>query len=417
MPRKLNTRDGKRGGAAQSPAWRALRTFCLGALYLLRWAFTPNLRVLKIEKYVFGEVWGWFLLGVMGFTFFMVITTLFILGEKIFSKHIPIYTTLKILILSAPSILVLAVPVAMLFATLMAMGRLSRDNEITMFVSSGVSLYSIFLPFICLGLYSAILSWSIYEYLVPVNNKKFVEILAVFWDSQVVDFIKPNVVIKAPGDKYFYIESVDRDADMMYNLRLYDYADQRRTGLRPSPRIFIADRAWVKNKFLHLDNVRIIETDSKGDVIASDVAEHTTLDISRKLSIRDYESAPQELSTAELRERIVKRGTLIARYEKPSRSLLQLYWTDYTEYYFKFSIPFSSLVFVLVAVPLSLRGPRDERNLGMIQTFSLVMVYYALYFTFQMLGSLGRVAPMLAGWIPTVFFALASIFLIIKARK
>src|SRR3990172_1374052 len=110
----------KRGGRLRG----FFRAILSGTVYFLRWLFTPNLRILKIEKYVFGEVWGWYLLGVMGFTFFMIITSLFLLGEKIFSKKIPVYTTIKVLLLSAPAYLVLALPVAILFATLMAMGRL-----------------------------------------------------------------------------------------------------------------------------------------------------------------------------------------------------------------------------------------------------------------------------------------------------
>ncbi len=330
----------------------ALKRFGGYLLYFLKWLATPNLRLRKLEKYVFSEVWSWFLLGAMAFTFFMTITSVFMLGEKIFSKKIPIYTTLKVLILSAPAFLVLALPVAMLFATLMAMGRLSRDNEVTMFVASGVSLYSIFTPFLCLALYNALLTWSIYEYIVPANNREFTKVLGVFWDSQVVDFIRPGVIIKAFDNKYFYIDQVDRVKDRMYNIRLYDFA-----GTRPNPRLFLADEAWVKNKYLNLLNVRVIETDqATGRVIASAVAERTAMDISRRFGAVQYDKSPQELSSKELLLRIKERADIIAKYADPPKDMANVYWTDFTEYYFKFSIPFASVVFVLVAVPLSLRG-------------------------------------------------------------
>ncbi|MCD6119190.1 LptF/LptG family permease [bacterium] len=404
-------RDREYAGRVEKRGFFATVWFCIA--YFFRWLFSPNLRLMKLEKYVFTEVFGWYLLGIMGFTFFMIITSVFMLGEKIFSKKIPIYTTLKVLIVSAPAYLVLALPVAMLFATLMAMGRLSRDNEITMFVASGVSLYSIFVPFLCLALYTTLASWSIYEYLVPANNREWTKVLAVFWDSQVVEFIRPNLVIKAPDDKYFYIEEVDRDKGRMYNLRLYDYANDR-----PSPRLFFAEEAWVENKYLNLKNVSVIETEEKdGGIIATAVAEHTSVDISRRLGAEEYEISPQELSSADLRARIRKRQKTIGLLKKPSARLLQEHAMDLTEYYLKFSIPLASVVFVLVAVPLSLRGPRDERNLGIIQAFILIMVYYLFFFTFKMLGSIGRVPPMMAGWMPTLIFALGALVLFIRARK
>jgi lipopolysaccharide export LptBFGC system permease protein LptF len=386
-------------------------------IYTLKWLIKPNLKLLKLEKYVFSEVWGWYLLGVMGFTFFMIITGVFFLGEKIFSKKIPIYTTIKVLILSAPAYLVLALPVAVLFATLMAMGRLSRDNEITMFVASGVSLYSIFVPFLCLGLYTTLASWAVYEYIVPANNREWTKVLSVFWDSQVVDFIRPNLVIKAPDDKYFYIDQVDRDKSRMYNLRLYDYASER-----PSPRVFLAKEAWIENKFLKLANVRVMETETnRGELIATAIADETEVDISRKFSIKDLDKSPQELASRELLQRIQDRAELIEMLEvknsKIDPGVYQNQSLDMTEYFLKFSIPFASVVFVLVAVPLSLRGPRDERNLGIIQAFVLIMIYYIFFFSFRMLGGVGKVPPVLAAWTPTLIFAIASIILIFKARK
>lgn len=405
---KTRTRQASRGNSG-----RALASIGGYLLYFAKWLVTPNLKLRKLEKYVFSEVWSWFLMGAMAFTFFMTITSVFMLGEKIFSKKIPIYTTLKVLILSAPAFLVLALPVAMLFATLMAMGRLSRDNEVTMFVASGVSLYSIFTPFLCLALYNALLTWSIYEYMVPANNREFTKVLAVFWDSQVVDFIRPGVIIKAPDNRYFYIDQVDRYKDRMYNLRLYDFS-----GTRPNPRLFLAEEAWVENKYLNLNKVRVIETDqSRGFVIASAVADKTAMDISRRFGGVQYDKSPQELSSRELLVRIKERADIISKYAEPPKEMANLFWTDFTEYYFKFSIPFASVVFVMVAVPLSLRGPRDERNLGIIQAFILLMVYYILFFSFRVLGSTGEIPAIVAGWVPTVVFVVMGIILIIRARK
>jgi lipopolysaccharide export system permease protein len=106
-------------------------------------------------------------------------------------------------------------------------------------------------------------------------------------------------------------------------------------------------------------------------------------------------------------------------------------------YYFKFSIPLACLAFVLVAVPVSLRGPRDERNMGIIMSFVLVMIYYIIFFTCREVGSRGLIMehnvrilgltlikggtnllpPYIAGWLPPVLFFIASIPLIARARR
>jgi lipopolysaccharide export LptBFGC system permease protein LptF len=95
------------------------------------------------------------------------------------------------------------------------------------------------------------------------------------------------------------------------------------------------------------------------------------------------------------------------------------------------------LVLVLVAVPVSLRGPRDERNLGIILSFMLMMVYYVIYFSCKVLGYQGPTVaknialghnvllhkgadifpPYVAGWLPAAVFFVWGAFLIWRARK
>lgn len=378
-----------------------------------RWLFVIRWNLLTIERYVFGEVWSHFLLGVLGFTFFMIITSLFTLGDKIFGKHIPPFTVMKVLLLSTPAYLILAIPVACLFATLMAMGRLSRDNELTAMYTTGVSLYRIFLPFLALAMFAGVLSYSVYEYVVPPNNREFKNTLAVFWESQVVDFIKPKMVIGAPGRKYFYIDEVDKEAGVMRGIRVYDYGEGR-----SFPRMFLADDARMDQGYLVLNNVRVYEPEARdGGSMVSVATPNTKLDIARKIREFYAEEAPQELSTNDLRRRVQQSQREMKASLQPSRITTLKYNTDNTEYYFKFALPFASIVLVLVAVPISIRGPREERNMALILAFLLVMAYYALFFACRTLGYLGHLPAMAAGWIPNTFFVTASVFLFLRARK
>jgi LPS export ABC transporter permease LptF len=404
----------KRGKAARPRKPRSPRIpFRQKMKIVAQWLFAVRWRLLIIERYVFGEVWTHFLLGVLGFTFFMIITSLFTLGDKIFGKHIPPFTVMKILLLSTPAYLILAIPVACLFATLMAMGRLSRDNELTAMYTTGVSLYRIFLPFLALGFFAGVLSYSVYEYVVPPNNREFKNTLAVFWESQVVDFIKPRMVIKAPERKYFYIDSVNKETGIMSGIRLYDYGEGR-----SFPRIFLADDARMEEGYLVLNNVRVYEPQERnGASMVSAATPNTKVDIARKIREFYAEEAPQELSTTNLRIRIDEERRAMQAQQQVSRISKLKFFTDYTEYYFKFALPFASIVLVLVAVPISIRGPREERNMALILSFLLVMAYYALFFACRTLGYLGYLPSMFAGWLPNSFFAVASVLLFVRARK
>ena len=419
-----------------------------GLLDTLSWLFVLKPKILIIERYVWQETFGFFLLGAMGFTFFMIVTSVFSLGEKIFSKNIPPFTITKVLLLSSPAFLVLAIPVAIVFSTLMAMGRLNRDNELVAMATNGISLYRIFIPFLALATFAGISTWLIYENVVPPNNREYKDTLKVFWQAQVVDFIKPGIVIKAPQRKYFYVDEIVKDPleaegkvyyrSTMLNIRLYDYFAGEDKGPRNFPRIFVAERAWVEDQFLVLSKVRLydLEQNNGNSLVCAEMPE-IQIDIGTRISDYPLEPHPTELAAMDLRARIQRTRDRLAALTYPSPGLRSRYFRDWTEYYFKYSIPFACIAFVLVAVPLSLRGPRDERNLGIILTFIVVMVYYTLFFICRTLGQRGLILPqelalgsltllqkgdnlfppIVAGWLTPAFFLAAAGVLIRRARK
>jgi len=420
---------------------RLLPSIGAAVIGTLRWLFLLKPKILVIERYVWTECFGHFLLGAMGFTFFMIITTVFTLSEKIFSKNIPPYTVAKVLMLSAPWFLVLAIPVAVIFSTLMAMGRLSRDNEIIACQTSGISLYRIFVPFLSVAVFAGILTWFVYEHVVPPNNKEYKDVLKVFWEAQVVDFIKPGIIIKAPDRKYFYVDEVNRTEGVMYNIRLYDYFKDDGTDrgrMRNFPRIFIADRAFIQEQFLVLVDVKVYNLDANnGDSLVCATMPEVRIDISPRISEYPLPPHPTELEALELRNRLAQLRERIAALTFPNPGLQKRYLQDCTEYYFKYSIPFACIALVLVAVPVSLRGPRDERNLGIILTFILVMIYYVVFFICRVLGARGIIVakgltigsltllsqganlfpPIVAGWLAPAAFLAAAVVLILRARK
>jgi lipopolysaccharide export system permease protein len=62
---------------------------------------------------------------------------------KIFGKGLSLFTIIEFVYLNLAWMLALAVPMSVLIASLMAFGRLSSDNEITILKSSGINLFQI----------------------------------------------------------------------------------------------------------------------------------------------------------------------------------------------------------------------------------------------------------------------------------
>jgi lipopolysaccharide export LptBFGC system permease protein LptF len=137
----------------------------------------------------------------------------------------------------------------------------------------------------------------------------------------------------------------------------------------------------------------------------SEVSKSVFLGLDLKKQFTQMKS-PQELSQTELAEQSkIKRK----RGENPA--------VDETDFHFRFSGPFASLAFALVAMPLSLRAPRDERLLGLILSFVLVLVYYTVFFISKQLGYNEILPPWLAAWMMNFVFAAISLGIFAGSRK
>jgi len=86
----------------------------------------------------------------MVFTIILILNLIFDLINLFLSKGISFFIILKLFTFYIPNILTVSIPTAVLFATMLAYGRLSADNEITVMKSSGIDYKTLTMPIIIL---------------------------------------------------------------------------------------------------------------------------------------------------------------------------------------------------------------------------------------------------------------------------
>ena len=104
-----------------------------------------------LTRYIVKEHISPFIFALTILMFILMMNFLVKYIGEIFGKGLPALTILKLIVSNMPWMLALAVPMATLVAVLMAFGRFSADNEITILKSSGISIYRIIRPSIILG--------------------------------------------------------------------------------------------------------------------------------------------------------------------------------------------------------------------------------------------------------------------------
>jgi lipopolysaccharide export LptBFGC system permease protein LptF len=84
------------------------------------------------------------------------------------------------------------------------------------------------------------------------------------------------------------------------------------------------------------------------------------------------------------------------------------------EYHRKFAIPAASLIFALIAAPLSLQAARGGRFVGMGFAVVLLFVYYVAMSVARALGTTGLVTPFLSAWAPNLLFLAGGCLLVAR---
>jgi lipopolysaccharide export system permease protein len=360
-----------------------------------------------IDRYVFMEAFGLFVIGFSGFLAFLLINKLFLEAENILDPTRPGLAIVKIVLLEAPYFTTLALPVAVLFATLMSMGRLAKDNELTAMFTNGISLYRLFLPFLLLSSFSVILSYVTNEYLLTKASAKQQQLYAAFPRAKNAANEEPDpFIVKLDKGDFIASTFFDKDQGNLGNMVYDDWSDNK------GQQLIVAQNGQVEGDSLIAGtNARApaMVYQPSGDGLYGNCIKEPTDRVSLGLDLKTQFTemrTPQELTQTELVEQSkVKKE----RGENPA--------IDLTDFHLRFSGPFASLAFALVAMPLSLRAPRDERLLGLIFSFSLAMIYYVIYFMGKLMGYNEVLPPWIGAWLQNIVFAVVALAIFVFSRK
>jgi lipopolysaccharide export system permease protein len=360
-----------------------------------------------IDRYVFLEAFGLYVLGFSGFLGFLIINKLFLEAPRILDPHLPWKAIVLIVLLETPYFMTLSFPVSILFATLMSMGRLAKDNELMAMFTNGISLYRLFLPFLILSLCSSVCSYFTNEYLLTSASAAKQKI----YDSnpQILqgEYENDPYITRLANGDFISAASFDKQQGRLVGVVYDDFTNSA------GKRMIVAQSGVATGENLTLgtdmrEPAIIYDRPSTGGLYDSystnpSYQMNLGLDLRRELTAM---KTPQELSQTELAEQskvLQQRGESQAVY--------------LTDFHLRFSGPFASLAFALVAMPLSLRAPRDERLLGLIYTFLLVMTYYVIYFVCKLMGHNEFLPPWLAAWLMNIVFGVISLFIFLFSRK
>jgi lipopolysaccharide export system permease protein len=374
-------------------------------LHSLRAELEP-LRVTILDRYLVSELGGPALFGAAAFTLIFVATQFLAIGRLVSQQNVPLLVAIEYFLWEMPAYLLDVVPMAMLFGTLLSIGRLSSESEITALKAGGISLIRMFLPLAVVGLVVSFAALIVQEALVPLANDQ-----AAYLQETAIEHVSPAgsnlsaVTNLAGGGKQVTIAGgLDAATQTLLNVTVLRY-DSKQT----IQEMIVSKRAHYDAPTWQFQDATTYHF-SDGDVsdkmvtpgtLSVDIGERPSEMAKHALQAND----PENLSRSEIKNALDN-----ANLSEPQRRLFS------ATYAAKLARPFTSLVFVLFAFPLGMRRIRGGgAALGFGLALLIVFVYYVITTIALSIGSLALPLAGIAAWTPNALFSLIGLWLLRRA--
>jgi lipopolysaccharide export system permease protein len=350
-----------------------------------------------IDRYIFKEIAIPFIIILFVLTFVLLMGKILQIMDLMVNKGISVFSIAELIIFLLPSFMLFTIPIALLIAILIAMGRLSADNEITAIKASGISLLQIYYPVAIASLATFIFTIFISNFLVPYSNFATKRLLFEIASQNASIGIKEKVFNADFKGFLLYADKIPLDGKYMEGVIVSDsrIIDEQNTIL--AKRAFLISDPDLMIVKLRLENGSV-------HTVSSDLKNYRKIDfesydINLNLStasagMREDSKSSTEMTMGELLEKMKKPGL----DEASIRELA-------IEVHKKFSIPLSCLFFALLALPLGIRSHRAVKSRGFAVGIIVVSLYYLLRIGGEALVETGRLSTVIGVWTPNLTFA------------
>ena len=345
-----------------------------------------------LSLYIIREIASLFLLGIMVFTLVLLMGRLIKLTDLVISRGVPLADVSRMILYLMPSFLVFTIPMAFLLAVLLAFGRLSADNEITVMKAGGISLMQLMPPVVLCGLTAALLTLAASTVGVPWGNSAFKNLSFDVLKQNAAATIREKVFWDDIPGIVMYTEHYDEERHALKGVVIHDGRDQK----RPLT-IFAAD--GVIEGSANQQDIRLAL--ANGSIhVAGTIDEYRLIHFGEYIMTIGGTGQGSGLGRNELDMTV---GELRRQISSPVTTTAVRLKAE-SELHSRFAFPFASLVFAVVAVPLGMQNRRSGKSAGFATSIGILLAYYVVQSLLRTLADKGSLPPILALWLPNLIF-------------
>lgn len=359
-----------------------------------------------LDKYILKEMLGPFLFGVAAFSsLFIGTSTLFKLAQYITKYNAPVWSVVKLFIVSLPGIIVITFPMAMLLASLLTFGRLSAGSEITAMKSGGQSFARLTVPVLIAAFFVSITAAALNEAVVPAANTAYNNILRYEVEKNTQPKLKEHIIIRdikqGEMERLTYAGNFNEETNTLSNVAVQQYKDAKIVRMENAEKSVWQDNRWI----MYNGTTTILSPEGRIE---------RTIKFSEQ--VLPLERNPASIIVEQKNAEDMTMGELLQTIEVLKREYVQTSFYE-VELYQRIAIPLASFVFAMIGTPLGLAPNRASSSIGIGLSLIIIFIYYTLLTIATALGQGGAVHPFVAAWIPNIVGIITGIYLVYKASR
>ncbi len=344
------------------------------------------------------------------------------IAELVAAGKLDAIVFLKLLGLLIPYVAAYALPLGVLTGTLMALGRLSSQQEITAMKASGLSLYQIASPVFLISFIGMIAGVVVNLHYAPQSRLAYKQLMATAVSENPIGFIEERRFIhEFPG---YVIYMGGREGSLMKDFWIWELDEALRVKLflRAEEGEISFDKEDGALVLTLRDGTAEQRDDEDPEALGEDPMRSLffgELPIELPMGEIFGEKSKRRVRTKEMTfsQLMAKRDLELAEEAETGEGMSEGRMKLQMHMQKSFAMAFSVFSLAIFGVPLAIHVGRKESYANLGIALVIAMSYYFLIIAVSWLEGVPALRPDLLIWLPNIIFQAAGFYLIQRANK
>ena len=361
--------------------------------------------------YLIKELLLYFFIAFLFFFMVFFVNQILLMAEDVLKKRVPLMDVVRLMGYSLPFIVAQSAPFATLVGFLMCLGRMMTDNEIMVIRASGKSFLIILVPVLVMGLMISIVSFFVNDYLLPLGTISYNKLYRQILYSDPTIELESNSVKRTEDATLVIGEVTDTMVSDLIFIDMDDRGQMRLIVSGPTEIVNTGEPGILMNLSMDSSTVCIFDLQEQDKYTVMNAGE-TDLNVFASSFFSDSSSTnPREMTSFDL-FKYIKQIT-----EEGTASTLQMNMYR-LEFHKKFSLPFASIFFAMLAMPLAIIfGKHNGMAVGLIIGIFLCVAYWAAMIMGQTFGIRQGLDGFWTMWLPDFLVGFAGLLFYLRLAK